>query len=67
MSSVAPLYRNLEQELFAVLRGASLECLVCGEFLLHREGDVSCPECAATLSPKVGASESRLQLDSQAG
>jgi hypothetical protein len=35
--------------------------------LLHRDGDVTCPECASTLSPKVGAAESGLQLDSQAG
>ena len=33
--SVAPLHRTLEQELFALLRGASLECPVCGEFVLH--------------------------------
>ena len=29
------LHRTLDQELFALLRGASLECLVCGEFVLH--------------------------------
>jgi uncharacterized Zn finger protein (UPF0148 family) len=67
VNAVAPIHRNLEQELFAVLRGASLECLVCGEFLLHRDGDVTCPECSSTLSPKVAAGESRLELDSQAG
>ncbi len=40
--SVAPLHRTLEQELFALLRGASLECPVCGEFVLHdgRDGPV---------------------------
>ena len=36
--SVESLNRTLEQELFALLRGASLECLVCGEFVLHRAG-----------------------------
>ena len=45
--SVEALNRTLEQELFALLRGASLECLVCGEFVLHRAGSVSCPECQA--------------------
>ena len=35
MEAVAPIYRTLEQELLALLRGASLECLVCGEFVLH--------------------------------
>ena len=67
MSEVAPLYRNLEQELFAVLRGVSLECLVCGEFLLHGHGQISCPECGATLSPKEPAAGSGLQFESQAG
>jgi len=67
VNDVAPLYRNLEQELFAVLRGASLECLVCGEFLLHGEGEISCPECASTLSPRIGAAEGGLQSDAQAG
>ena len=38
--------RSLEQELVALLRGASLECLVCGEFVMHaRRGVVFCPEC----------------------
>ena len=35
MSSVAPLNRTLEQELNALLRGVNIECLVCGEFVLH--------------------------------
>ena len=42
---ITPLNRTLEQELNALLRGASLECLVCGEFVLHIEGAVHCPEC----------------------
>ena len=67
MSEVAPLYRSLEQEVFAVLRGASLECLVCGEFLLHGQGEISCPECGATLSPKEAAAGSGLHFESQAG
>ena len=43
--SVQPLHRTLEQELFALLRGASLECPVCGEFVLHEPALVRCPEC----------------------
>ena len=35
MTTLAPLHRTLEQELLALLRGASLECPVCGEFVLH--------------------------------
>ena len=46
--NVQPFARTLEQELNALLRGASLECLVCGEFVMHaREGVVFCPECGS--------------------
>ena len=67
MSSVAPLHRTLEQELQALLRGASLECLVCGEFVLHAGGLITCPECNATLRVEAGSEQTQLQLDSQAG
>jgi uncharacterized Zn finger protein (UPF0148 family) len=54
MSSVAPLNRTLEQELLALLRGASLECLVCGEFVMHaRDGVVFCPECGTQLGDEA--------------
>ena len=50
MSSVAPLNRTLEQELNALLRGASLECLACGEFVMRLpQGGVFCPECGSGL------------------
>ena len=62
--TVEALNRTLEQELFALLRGASLECLVCGEFVLRRAGSVSCPECETALQPPEQA---RLQLTLQAG
>ena len=40
--SVAPFARTLDQELAALVRGASLECLVCGEFVLRlRSADTS--------------------------
>ena len=65
--SVASLNRTLEQELFALLRGASLECLVCGEFVLRRRGDICCPECGMTLSREQAQSGSGLQFDVQAG
>jgi hypothetical protein len=48
--TVAPLNRTLDQELTALVRGASLECLVCGEFLLHVRGALACPECRAILA-----------------
>jgi len=54
MSDVTPLYRTLEQELNALLRGASLECLVCGEFVMHaREGVVFCPECGTQVGDEL--------------
>jgi uncharacterized Zn finger protein (UPF0148 family) len=57
--SVAPIYRTLEQELLALTRGASLECLVCGEFVMHlRDGGIFCPECGSGLSAAAAARES---------
>jgi len=47
---ITQLNRSLEQELNALLRGASLECLVCGEFVLHVHGALHCPECGASLA-----------------
>ena len=50
MSDVAPLNRTLEQELNALLRGASLECLACGEFVMRLpDGGLFCPECGSGL------------------
>jgi ribosomal protein S27E len=66
VTAVHPLNRTLDQELLALLRGASLECLVCGEFVLHRHGDVECPECGLVLSGRRGG-KAGLQLELQAG
>jgi uncharacterized Zn finger protein (UPF0148 family) len=65
--SVAPLNRSLEQELFALLRGASLECLVCGEFVLHRRGEICCPECGMTVARGEAATGSAVHFETQAG
>jgi Zn finger protein HypA/HybF involved in hydrogenase expression len=48
--NVASLHRTLDQELAALLRGASLECLTCGEFVMHARGGVFCPECGSQLA-----------------
>jgi len=48
--TVAPLNRTLDQELAALVRGASLECLVCGEFVMHVRGTLACPECRTLLA-----------------
>lgn len=47
--AVAPLHRSLDQELIALLRGVSLECLVCGEFVMHAGAAIVCPECGLEL------------------
>jgi hypothetical protein len=61
--SVAPIHRTLEQELFALTRGASLECLVCGEFVMHlRGGGILCPECGSGLSAE-GAAQPAIPVD----
>jgi Zn finger protein HypA/HybF involved in hydrogenase expression len=66
MTTVQPLNRTLDQELLALMRGASLECLVCGEFVLHRHGDVECPECGFGLRDE-NVETAGLQLGLQAG
>ena len=67
MTNLRHFNRTLDQELLAVLRGASLECLVCGEFVLHAGGLITCPECSATLRAESGSEQAQLQSDSQAG
>ncbi len=53
-AEVTPFARTLEQELFLLIRGASLECLVCGEFVMHGEGGaVFCPECGSQLGDEL--------------
>ena len=47
--AVAPLHRSLDQELIALLRGVSLECPVCGEFVMHAAAAIVCPECGLEL------------------
>jgi hypothetical protein len=64
---VTRLYRTLEQELQALARGVSLECLVCGEFVLRTARQISCPECGSHLRGAVVSSQSGLQFDTQAG
>ena len=64
---VSSLYRTLDQELTALLRGASLECLACGEFVMHaRGGSVFCPECGSQVGDE-DALESGVELTVQAG
>jgi len=63
-AAVTQLARTLDHELLALARGASLECLCCGEFVMRLRGVLACPECGAEYGE---AAQPRLQLDSQAG
>ena len=64
---VSSLHRTLEQELHALLRGASLECLVCGEFVLHAAGMLTCPECKSSLRALGEAEYTQLRFTTHAG
>ena len=64
---VAPLHRTLEQELLALLRGASLECPACGEFVLHDGPSVRCPECGLALHGKMDNVVVQVAFGTQAG
>ena len=48
--TLAAINRTLDQELAALIRGASLECLVCGEFVLHVRAGLACPECRSIVA-----------------
>lgn len=68
---VASLYRSLDQELVALLRGVSLECPVCGEFVMHVAAAIVCPECGLELrdteAAAVGIPAGARHLHVQAG
>ncbi|MDQ3067505.1 MAG: hypothetical protein M3R12_10205 [Actinomycetota bacterium] len=65
--SVASFNRTLDQELVAIARGLSLECLVCGEFLLERPVAYACLECGTLLCEGVEVPQSELEFVAQAG
>jgi hypothetical protein len=62
--TITALHRTLDQELIAILRGASLECPVCSEFLLHRADGIGCPQCGLELETEGTAM--RLQTEAPA-
>ena len=66
MTDITPFARSLDQELLALLRGVSLECLVCGEFVMHAlAGVVFCPECGSQAGSEEALAE--LEFSVQAG
>ena len=66
-SRLSPLCRTLDQELAALIRGASLECPVCGEFVLQLRGVLACPECRSILADGRDLPEIELPSVVQAG
>ena len=66
MGSIVDFSRTLDQELAALLRGASLECLVCGEFVMKLQETWFCPECGSVAGDRQ-AVETGLKLRAQAG
>jgi Zn finger protein HypA/HybF involved in hydrogenase expression len=65
--SVVRIDRTLDQELTALVRGVSLECLICGEFVLRTRGCLACPECRSILAEGVETPEIELPSTAQAG
>ena len=64
---VTSLARTLDQELLALSRGASLECLFCGEFVMRLRGVLACPECRSLLADGKEVPEVVLPRVSAAG
>jgi hypothetical protein len=60
--TITPLARTLDHELLALVRGASLECLVCGEFVMRVSGAVACPECRTIVADGVEVPELELPV-----
>jgi Zn finger protein HypA/HybF involved in hydrogenase expression len=65
--TIAFIHQTLDQELTALARGISLECLVCGEFVLHDGEDVICPECHSRWPQLLKDEKPALHWESQAG
>ena len=56
--SLRALHTTLDQELLTLMRGASLECVACGEFVMHaKRGIIVCPQCGSLLLPDGAAAE----------
>jgi uncharacterized Zn finger protein (UPF0148 family) len=63
---ITELHRTLEQELNALFRGVSYECLACGEFVMRGRGSIFCPECGFRV--EIGETAANgVQSSSQAG
>ena len=52
-AEVTRLARTLDHELLALARGASLECPVCGEFVMRFRAALACPECRSIVADGI--------------
>jgi hypothetical protein len=63
VGALVALNRSLDQELHGLFRGASLECLVCGEFVLRLpHASIFCPECGSVVDSEEDAAATALTL-----
>jgi hypothetical protein len=60
--TVAVLTRTLDEELAAIVRGETVECLVCGEQVEVESGRVECPECGSVLERRSEPGPDQLAL-----
>jgi hypothetical protein len=60
--TVAVLSRTLDEELAAIVRGETVECLVCGEHVEAEGGRVECPECGSALERRSEPGPDQLAL-----
>ena len=65
--AVTSFNRTLDQELAAIVRGASFECLVCGEFLLRRPAAHACLECGTLLCDGLEVPRAELEAVARIG
>jgi len=60
--TVAVLTRTLDEELASIVRGETVECLVCGEQVEIDGGRVECPVCGSTLERRSEPGPDQLAL-----
>jgi hypothetical protein len=60
--TLAMLTRTLDEELAAIVRGETVECLVCGEQVEIECGRVECGECGSVLEGRSEPGPDQLAL-----
>lgn len=60
--TVAVLTRTLDEELAAIVRGETVECLVCGELVEVERDRAECAACGAVLERRPEPGPDQLAL-----